>query len=78
MQVTEKLKYDTHGTYDIEIKRINDGKILLAYSSADIDLWRNGTSFCRPKWGIYRSLKSPDYIRDENVKFADFSINELN
>jgi len=78
VQVTEKLKYDTHGTYDIEIKRINDGKILLAYSSADIDLWRNGTSFCRPKWGIYRSLKSPDYIRDENVKFADFSINELN
>lgn len=78
VQVTEKVRYDTHGTYDIEIKRVSDGKILLAYSDADIDLWRAGTSFCRPKWGIYRSLKSPSYIRDENVKFADFSINKIN
>lgn len=78
VEVTEKLKYDKHGTYSIEIKRINDGKILLTYSNTDIDLWRNGTSFCRPKWGIYRSLKSPSYIRDEDVKFADFSITDVN
>lgn len=78
VQVTEKLKYDTHGTYDIEIKRISDGKVLLAYSATDIDLWRNGTSFCRPKWGIYRSLKTPTYIRDEDLKFADISINKVN
>lgn len=78
VQVTEKLKFDTHGTYDIEIKRVSDGKVLLTYSAADIDLWRNDTSFCRPKWGIYRSLKSPSYIRDEDVKFADISINRVN
>lgn len=78
VQVTEQLKFDSHGTYNIAIKRISDGKMLLTYSIADIDLWRNGTSFCRPKWGIYRSLKSPSYIRDEDVKFADISINKVN
>jgi hypothetical protein len=78
VQVTEKLKFDTHGTYDIEIKRLSDGKILLTYSTNDIDLWRSETSFCRPKWGIYRSLKSPTYIKDEDVKFADISINRIN
>lgn len=75
VKVSEKLKYGSQGTYDIEIKRVSDGKTLLSYSNPNIDLWRNGTSFCRPKWGIYRSLKSPAYIRDEDLKFAYFSIN---
>ncbi|MEO6520671.1 MAG: heparin lyase I family protein [Mucilaginibacter sp.] len=74
VEVTEKLKYDSHGTYEIEIRRISDGKSLLSFSVTDIDLWRSETSFCRPKWGIYRSLKSPSYIQDENIKFADISI----
>jgi hypothetical protein len=74
VEVTEKLKYDTHGTYEIEIKRISDGKLLLSFNIPDIDLWRSETSFCRPKWGIYRSLKSPSYIKDEDIKFADISI----
>lgn len=76
VEVTEKLYYDSNGTYNVEIKRIADGKILLAYTNSHIDLWRNGTSFCRPKWGIYRSLKSPEYIRDEDVSFADIAIQE--
>jgi len=77
VQVTEKVKYDTHGTYNIEVKRISDNKVLLSFATTDIDLWRTGTTFCRPKWGIYRSLKSPSYIRDEDLRFADFSIEPL-
>ncbi|WP_448701312.1 heparin lyase I family protein [Mucilaginibacter sp. AW1-3] len=77
VKVTEKLKYDTQGTYSIEIIRISDGKTLLSYANANIDLWRKGTSFCRPKWGIYRSLKSPAYIRDEDLRFAYFSIKNV-
>lgn len=76
--VTEKLEYATNGNYRIEIKRISDGKQLLNYSINDIDLWRAETSFCRPKWGIYRSLKGSTYIRDETVKFADISITKTN
>ena len=77
VEVTEQLHYDTRGTYSISIKRVSDGKELLNYNNNNIDLWRDNTSFCRPKWGIYRSLKSPEYIRDETLKFADISIQEL-
>jgi hypothetical protein len=37
-------------------------------------MWRSGTTFCRPKWGIYRKLV--DGMRDEQVRFADFCIAE--
>lgn len=76
VEVTEKLIYKTDGHYEITIKRINDGTVLLTYSTDHIDLWREGTTFCRPKWGIYRSLNNPSYLRDEEVKFADFCIAE--
>jgi hypothetical protein len=32
-------------------------------------MWRTGTTFCRPKWGIYRSLNNQSYLRDEQVRF---------
>ena len=41
-----------------------------------IDLWRNGSYFSRPKWGIYR--KKTSGLKDEQVRFADFSVSELN
>jgi hypothetical protein len=41
-------------------------------------MWRPGSTFIRPKWGIYRSLNSPDYLRDENVLFSDFSLLKSN
>lgn len=78
VEVTEKMKYATNGTYSVQIKRISDGQTLLSYDNQNIDLWRNGTTFCRPKWGIYRSLNSVSYLRDEDVRFADFCIAEGN
>ena len=78
VEVTEKVQYATYGNYQLEIKRLSDGKLLLNYSAADIDLWREGSTFCRPKWGIYRSLKHPELIKDETMKFADFSITKIN
>jgi hypothetical protein len=50
--------------------------VLLSYSNNNIDLWRDAATFCRPKWGIYRSLNNVSYLRDEEVKFADFCIAE--
>lgn len=76
VEVTERLVYKTTGSYSITIKKISDGAVLLNYSNESIDLWRDGASFCRPKWGIYRSLNSPSYLRDEEVRFADFCIAE--
>ena len=66
------------GIPEYEAKRyegaVKDGGTLLSYSKEGIDLWRTGTSFCRPKWGIYRSLDDSPYLWDEQVRFNDFCI----
>ena len=76
VEVIEKIKYGTNGTLEITIKNVSDGVLLLSYTNNNIDLWRTGTTFCRPKWGIYRSLNNTSYLRDEQVRFADFCIAE--
>jgi hypothetical protein len=74
VDVTEKVKYSTSGSYQVLIKRVSDGAVLLSYTNNNINMWRDGTTFCRPKWGIYRKLVSG--LRDEQVRFADFCIAE--
>ena len=76
VEVTEKVIYKTAGSYEISIKRVSDGTTLLTYSNNNIDMWRDAATFCRPKWGIYRSLNNVSYLRDEEVRFADFCIAE--
>jgi len=78
VEVFEKIKYSTSGSYQVVIKRVSDGATLLSYSNSNINMWRDGTTFCRPKWGIYRSLNSISQLRDEQVRFADFCIAEGN
>lgn len=77
LEVTETIKYGQAGTYEIEIKKVEDGAILLAYSNLSIVNWRPGGEFVRPKWGIYRSLINDQDLRDEMVLFANFSIEEI-
>ncbi|NLR67800.1 T9SS type A sorting domain-containing protein [Chitinophaga varians] len=74
VEVEEKITFSTTGSYKVIIKKISDGTTLLNYSNNNIDMWRDGTTFCRPKWGIYRKLATG--IRDEQVRFADFCIAE--
>jgi hypothetical protein len=37
-------------------------------------MWKDEADFLRPKWGIYRSLKNKNVLRDEVVDFADLKI----
>jgi hypothetical protein len=53
---------------------MSDDSVLLSYSNSNIDMWRNGTTFIRPKWGICRSLNDSTRLRDEIVRFNDFYI----
>lgn len=76
VEVIEKVSYKTSGTIDITIKKVSDGLVLLSYSNNNIDMWRDGATFVRPKWGIYRSLNNVASLRDEEVLFADFCIAE--
>jgi len=70
----ETLTYGYDGRYSITLTNVSDASVLLVYSNDDIDLWRAGTTFVRPKWGIYRSLNRADYLRDEDVAFNDFCL----
>jgi hypothetical protein len=77
VEVIERIKIDnTNGNYAIEIKNINSGTVILSYSNSKLSTIRSGNTFIRPKWGIYRSLNNAQDLRDEIVRFADFSVKE--
>ena len=76
VEVTEKIKIGANGTYSITIKKVKNGQELLSFTSTDIRTIRPDNDFIRPKWGIYRSLKKAEDLRDEAVRFNEFSIKE--
>lgn len=75
LDVTSKVIYSDNGKYELTIKTL-DGTVVMYYSSYLIDMYRANANFHRGKWGIYRSLNSISYLRDETVAFADFVIIE--
>jgi hypothetical protein len=77
LEVTEVITYGDEGFYKIQINKVSDGTLLFLYVDGNIDNWRPGASFVRPKWGIYRSLDFSEDLRDEVVRFANFSVEEL-
>ncbi len=77
VECTELVYVDSiNGTYSIMIKKVSDGSTILSYSSKKLMTIRSDNTFIRPKWGIYRSLDHPSDLRDEAVRFSDFSIQE--
>lgn len=64
------------GKIDFNLKLL-DGTEVMSYTNEEIDMWRDGASFVRPKWGIYRSLNDKASLRDEEVYFADFKVTEI-
>jgi hypothetical protein len=76
VEITEKIKIGSNGAYSISIKKIKNGQELLAFKSDNIMTIKPDNDFIRPKWGIYRSLKKQKDLRDEAVRFNDFSIKE--
>jgi hypothetical protein len=73
----EMIHVGSSGTYSITLKKHSDGSVLLSYSNSDIATIRPDNTFIRPKWGIYRSLLDIGNLRDEAVRFSDFSIQEV-
>ncbi len=72
VEATERILYATNGTYELTLKKVSDGTVLLSYTTNSLNMWRVDTTYIRPKWGIYRGSAST--LRDEEVRFADFSI----
>jgi len=77
VEVTELITYGNNGSYSIEIRRVSNNAILLSYSNKNLDTWQDGADFARPKWGIYRSLKNSQDLKDEELLYANFSIEEI-
>ena len=81
VEVVETILYGEIdvGEYSIAISKVIDGTILFSYSNVwPIRTWKTDALFLRPKWGIYRSLNDSTNLRDEEVLFADYFINEMN
>ena len=70
-----RARYDDNGSLSVSLTK-RGGEPVLSYERAEIDMWRNGAEFNRPKWGIYRKIVADGSLRDEQVRFAEFSIEE--
>lgn len=77
VEVTEVIKIGSAGTYSILIKRVDNNATIFSYSNNNIVTIRADNTFIRPKWGIYRSIVDKANMRDEAVRFSDFSIEEF-
>lgn len=76
VEVTEIIKIGANGTYDILIKRVDNDVVIFSYNNNNILTIRPDNTFIRPKWGIYRSIVNKSIMRDEAMRFSDFSIAE--
>ena len=74
IEAFEQTRYTSNGTYQLTLTRMSDAAVLLSYTNNNLNMWRGDATFNRPKWGIYRSLNSSNYLRDEVVRFADFCL----
>ena len=74
LEVRVQTTYTENGTFALAVNDA-DGSNVLAVEQT-LNMWRAGTTFVRPKWGIYRSLLDRDDLRaeEETVRFANFAI----
>lgn len=77
IEAEEQIHVGSTGTYSITLKKYSDGTVLMSYANSNIPTIRPDNTFIRPKWGIYRSLNDITNLRDEGVRFSDFSIQEV-
>jgi len=77
VSVSEIIHFSNKGSYDITINHLSNNTSVFSYSNDIIDTWQDGATFSRPKWGIYRSLKHSNDIKDEIIRYANFSIEEF-
>lgn len=81
VSVVETVNFSEKGSYSLRIERLSDGKVLVDIRGIERDFWREGAVAMRPKWGIYRwfgkERSNIGELRDECLKFADFSVIKL-
>lgn len=69
----EQITYGKKGKYSLVLTRLDSGETLMTVSKSNIDLWREGVEYVRPKWGIYRG-KETKVLRDEEFLLDSFCL----
>ena len=73
----QKHSNGSSGQFEVQIKDMSNGNVILQHTDNSIDMWRSGATINRPKFGIYRS-NTPSNLKDETVRFATFCSSESN
>lgn len=78
MEIEAIATFADDGYLKITVSDLNRN-VILSVEKNHIDMWRTGSTFVRPKWGIYRSLNSSSYLSDEEETacFANYSIQKI-
>ncbi len=78
VEAIEKIEYSTTttGKYSLVIRKVSDNSLIMSFAKLGLITIRPDNTFARPKWGVYRSILVPGDLRDETVRFSDFSIAE--
>lgn len=75
VEVYMRQVHAEEGELEVTVKDMETGSTLLSYENANIDLWRTGADYNRPKWGMYRSKNS--VLKDEVIWLNDFCVSEV-
>ncbi|SHJ15672.1 hypothetical protein SAMN04488096_10957 [Mesonia phycicola] len=80
LQVMEIITFEekTKASYYLKITDYSTNNIIIEYNNDNLRMWKTDAEVMRPKWGIYRSILSPENLKDEKVKFNNFSIKKSN
>lgn len=82
LEVFVRAHYHEQGSLYMTVSKLGESQPLIEVNEPNLEMWRSGDldgddHFVRPKWGIYRSLKSKDLLKDEQISFANFLIEEV-
>lgn len=81
VEAEERIVCGMEGSYEVTVRRLSDGRELIAVPRQTLAIWRDGSAGMRPKWGIYRSFGEEGslkpQLRDEVLHFADFSVEKV-
>jgi hypothetical protein len=71
-----QITHSNSGSVNAIVKRLDNGQTLISWSASNLDMWEDGAGQGSPKLGLYRSLNSTSYLRDESIRFADICVSE--
>lgn len=78
LEAEEKIKFGSNGFFSFKLSKLKEREEIFFISKTNLDLWRTNTTIIRPKWGVYRSLKNLDQLRDEEFFFGGFCLAKEN